>query len=131
MYCDRTGPRVCKTGIQIDSKKKKIGFLISYQWLAANQPADFRALRGRSICRQFDGLLPRVRLVATSELLEGDRINCVPQALIFQCVHRYRSRLKTRVVNRDESLECGFGAVHLSSSSFTRSNDPLENRQLL
>ena len=44
------------------------------------------------------------------ELLEGDRINCVPPAHI-PGVHRYRSRLKTRVVNRDESLECGLGAV--------------------
>ena len=42
------------------------------------------------------------------ELLEGDRINCVPPAHIPE-VHRYRSRLKTRVVNRDGSLRMRIG----------------------
>ena len=37
------------------------------------------------------------------ELLEGDRINCVPPAHIFsESVHWYRSRLRVRVDDRDE-----------------------------
>ena len=49
MYCDRTGPRVCKTGIQIDQKKIKIKINLAATALAPRSnlrpaPATIRKL---------------------------------------------------------------------------------------